>query len=99
MARYYKKDNPKLANRSIDALDSLPRISDTMYSLYLESLLIRAECKFMLKKKREEIENLIKFFKSEIKQPRYGKLRVQKRKRLESTLVYVERQLSSYRVS
>jgi hypothetical protein len=99
MARYYKLDNPKLAYKTIDALEALPRLSDTMYSLYLESLLIRAECKFLMKEKKEEIEKLISFFKSELNQPRYVNLRVQKRRSLESSLVYVEKQLRSYKIS
>lgn len=97
LARYYKRENPRLAYNTIDSLDSIPRNSDTMYSLYLESILIRAECIILMKGEKREVETLLGNFKSELRDARYAKLRTRKRKNLESTLEFVERALRAYK--
>ncbi|CAH1059856.1 hypothetical protein [Paenibacillus pseudetheri] len=91
-ARYYVKINPKLALKNACLLDEYEIVNSTLYSFYLESLLIRAECILQINRRPDEVIELIKSYKKAIENQMYQQLFPKKRNSFEATLIRIERQ-------
>lgn len=97
LSRYYKDDMPQLAYKMASYLDEIPINSDTIFSLYLESLLTRADCIVAKKESRGEMRGLLEKYQTETRTPRYGKLRSKKRRNLEQSYNRLKRIESNLR--
>ncbi|MBD3921314.1 hypothetical protein H8B09_21275 [Paenibacillus sp. PR3] len=80
LARYYREGNPLRAYQVSSELDKIPAINNTIFSFYLESLLLRAQCLIDVKKNREEIRKFINTFNRESKTSRYKDIQYKKEK-------------------
>lgn len=90
LARYYREDNPLIAYKYCAELDRIPHDTNTVFSFYLESLLLRAQCLLAAKKNRSEIPKFLETFNKEKRGLRYKDIQYKKRKRFEDNIRYLE---------
>ncbi|MGG3884047.1 hypothetical protein [Brevibacillus panacihumi] len=96
LSRYYRNNEQyNLAIKTASELDTLPKNSDTMYSLYLETLLIRAQCHINHRGMYSEAERFVNEFKDLSGNSRYSNLRPRKRQNLDSAYRRLERSLKA----
>lgn len=90
LARYYLKRTPELAFENAKYLDGVSQENDSIYSIYLESLLIRADCLIQLNSKKEDVQLYINKYEEEHTKPRYNKLYPSKRMSLQRSYDFIK---------
>lgn len=89
LARYYLKHSPELAFENAKYLDDVSQENDSIYSIYLESLLIRADCLIQLNSKKEEVQFYINKYEEEHTKSRYSKLYPSKKMSLQRSYDFI----------
>ncbi|QOT12788.1 hypothetical protein JNUCC32_12515 [Paenibacillus sp. JNUCC32] len=93
LGRYYRDENPLLAYKVSSEIDKIPAVNNTIFSFYLESLLLRAQCLIEAKHNKEEIIKFIDAFKKESRTSRFKDIQIRKRKGFEESIRVIERTL------
>lgn len=99
LARYYKNTNPDIAIKNASYFDNL-RINDnfrlnnkSIYSNYLESRLIIAECSLELGKDNSVVNKALEEFKKEKEEKRYNELYPAKKDGLQRQFINIENKI------
>jgi len=93
LARYYREENPLLAYKVSSEIDKIPTDNNTIFSFYLESLLLRAQCLIDAKRDTNEINKFIETFKKESKTSRFKDIQYKKRKGYEESIRVIEKSM------
>lgn len=93
LGRYYREENPLLAYKVSSEIDKIPAVNNTIFSFYLESLLLRAQCLIDAKRNRNEINKFIEAFRKESKTTRFKDIQYKKRKGYEESIRVIEKTL------
>ncbi|RUS47453.1 hypothetical protein [Cohnella sp. AR92] len=98
-ARYFMDQNPKRAMDTVKLIDKFPIDNNSIYSLHLEALIIRIQCSFVTREKKNIISDLIEQLKALMGQRMYQSLFPKKRQTFIEQLGRIERHFRSYRSS
>lgn len=96
-ARYYSNISPRLAIKLATSLDEYTIDNSTLFSLHLESLLLRAQCLILIRGSRDVITEYISKYKQATKMPMYQQLFPKKRTRFQTDLQIIEKSLRSFK--
>lgn len=91
LGRFYREDNPLHAFEVSSEIDKIPAVNNTIFSFYLESLLLRAQCLIDAKRDRREINKFIEAFRRESKTARFKDIQYKKRKGYEESIRLIEK--------
>lgn len=95
LARFYSFNSPHVAIENATYLDKIKLNNTSIYSSYLESLLIRADCSLKLNCESSEIDNYIFKFENKIKDEKYKKLYPKKKENLEKYYNKIKKDISN----